>query len=93
MKREEIEITAKLAQMELTEEEKVTLATELSRTLEYFKKMGEIDVDNLVPTIHTMIKENRLRTDAQKECIVDPELLVEAAPEEDDDFIIIPNVL
>ena len=80
--------------MELDEKEAEVLASEITRVLDYFTKMEEVDVSSFPPTTHALIKENCLRQDIEdKEKKVDPDTLVEAAPEIDDRFIIIPNVL
>jgi aspartyl-tRNA(Asn)/glutamyl-tRNA(Gln) amidotransferase subunit C len=94
MKKQELYTTAALAQLELDEQEAGILADEITRVLDYFAKMEEVDVSGLPPTTHALIKENCLRQDKEEAGQkVDPDDLVEAAPEIDDRFIIIPNVL
>jgi aspartyl-tRNA(Asn)/glutamyl-tRNA(Gln) amidotransferase subunit C len=97
---QELETTAQLAQLELSEEEKQRLAQEITHILDYFNKMGQIDVDNLEPTTHVLMKKNRLRPDTtdipgqgvQNSGVADDRLL-ENAPERDDRFITIPRIL
>ena len=94
MKKEELFVTAALAQLELDEQEADILAGEVTRILDYFKKMSEINVDNLPPTTHALLEENRLRPDREtSEGRLNPDDLLESAPDIDDRFIIIPNVL
>lgn len=96
MDKRELYTTASLAQLSLTDAEAVTLSREVSRMLEHFSRMREIDVDSLEPTTHTFSKVNRLRTDAKEngERLSDmTDSLLHNAPELEDRFIVIPNVL
>jgi len=92
MDRKELQITADLAYLELQEEEAVRLETEVTQMLEYFTKMSEVDVDSLQPTTHALLTQNRVRND-NSNTFNNPESLVNNAPEAEDNFIIIPNVL
>ena len=60
--------------------------------LEYFEKMDTLDVDELEPTTHALYRRNRLRDDRVRQEDVSRPLLVNA-PETDEDYIVIPNVL
>lgn len=102
MKTDEILVTASLARLELDESESAGLATEISRMLEYFEKMLEVDVSGLEPTTHALITGNRFRPDLSENVPsvdnapsypVNTDDLLECAPDLDDRFIIIPNVL
>jgi aspartyl-tRNA(Asn)/glutamyl-tRNA(Gln) amidotransferase subunit C len=44
---EQIEAIAKLANLDLTHEEKVTFTTQLESILEYVDKINEVDTDNI----------------------------------------------
>jgi len=92
MKREELELTARLAQIHLNEEELETLEREVSQMLEYFRMMEEVDISGLEPTTHALLKHTRTREDRIKESDACDHLL-ESAPELEDRFITIPNVL
>jgi len=50
--RETLEHIAKLALLDLTEEEKDKLASELGDILDYFKKLNNLDTENVKPMIH-----------------------------------------
>ncbi len=93
MNRRELEITAELARLELREEDVEKLGIEITRLLEYFEKMREIDVEGFEPTTHALLKKNRLRGDKIQTSSCNPEKILENAPETEDRFIIIPNVL
>ncbi len=92
MKREDLYTTAVMARLKLSEEELARFEKEVSRILEYFSKMMEVEVEDLPPTTHALLKENRLREDepAGEDCA---DLLLQNAPELEERFIVIPNVL
>jgi aspartyl-tRNA(Asn)/glutamyl-tRNA(Gln) amidotransferase subunit C len=92
MKQDELQITARLAQLALREEETESLEKGVKQMLEYFRMMEEIDVSELEPTTHALLKHNRTREDA---AVVSetPDALLEQAPEQEDRYITIPNVL
>ena len=69
------------------------LGDEVSRMLTYFEKMSEVDVEGLEPTTHALQKENRLREDRRHSNEAQPDELLECAPDLEDRFILIPNVL
>ena len=92
----ELYTTASLANLSLSEEEAGELSRQVSRMLEYFSLMRDIDVDSLVPTTHAFLKVNRLRQDTEVNgerlsCMADS--LLDNAPELEDRFFVIPNVL
>ena len=46
----DVEYVAKLAMLEVADDEKLELATQLSRIVEYVDKLNELDVSGLQPT-------------------------------------------
>ena len=92
MEAEELQTTARMARLSLSpaEEEKLRLAVE--RMLAYCSHMASLPVDDLEPTTHALLKKNRLRADeVTADRSADP--LLANAPEREDRFILIPNVL
>jgi aspartyl-tRNA(Asn)/glutamyl-tRNA(Gln) amidotransferase subunit C len=91
MEQEELKITAQLARLELTEEEARRFEQAVVQMLEYFSKMRQFDVEGLAPTAQ-MTEKNRTRAD---EAVVDRHAaaILANAPELEDRFIVIPNVL
>jgi len=88
----ELETTAALAQIDLAEGDLARLGDAVSQMLAYFEKMNALNTDGLEPTTHALVKENRVRPDTP----VASELaddLVDRAPEREDRFFVIPNVL
>jgi aspartyl-tRNA(Asn)/glutamyl-tRNA(Gln) amidotransferase subunit C len=88
----ELELTADLAHIDLKREEYENLRNAVEQMVEYFSRMNEVDVTGLEPTTHALILRNRLRSDEPNtENLADT--LLENAPEVEDRFIVIPNVL
>lgn len=89
---DEWSLTAELARLELDDNEALVLAREAEQMRELFQTMSRADVDNLIPTTHALSEGNRVRKD-----IVDSfeniDALLEASPESEDEFFLIPNVL
>jgi len=88
----ELYITAELAGIELSQDEIPHLQNAVTQMVEYFSKMTEMDVEGLEPTTHALLTKNRLRPDSVRRENGSDELL-ENAPELEDRFIVIPNVL
>ena len=93
MDKNELYITAQMARLKLSETETHELEKAVSQMLEYFEKMKEVDVKELEPTTHALLKDNRLRKDGLTDNKSDPEDILKNAPELEDRFIVIPNVL
>jgi aspartyl-tRNA(Asn)/glutamyl-tRNA(Gln) amidotransferase subunit C len=96
MEDRELHITASLAHLSLTDEEAEVLGREVSRILEHFSAMRELDLDSLEPTTHAFSNVNRLRTDSEvtgESQSAEADSLLDNAPELEDRFIVIPNVL
>jgi aspartyl-tRNA(Asn)/glutamyl-tRNA(Gln) amidotransferase subunit C len=90
MEREELDITAQLARLELADDEKKRFEQAVFQMLEYFSKMKEFDVEGLPPTAQ-MTQNNRTRKDAAIEN-KNTEAILGNAPELEDRFIVITNV-
>ncbi len=92
MEKEELYTTAYMARLKITEEEAEKLKGAFSQMVEYFDKMKEVDVSNLEPTTHALLKSNRVRKDVVKENNK-TDTILDNAPELEDRFIVTPNVL
>lgn len=93
MHRDELRITAELALVELDASRLAAFEQSVGELLAHFAVMSTCDVTNLPATTHALAEENRLRAD---EARPDPELadgILEQAPDLEDRFISIPNVL
>lgn len=92
MKLDELYVTAKLAKLDLGKKEAEKLAEEVSRMLEYFAVMEQVDVTGLEATVQTLGRANRTREDIVSSVDV-TEKMLSNAPKREDRFIIIPKVL
>ena len=61
--REQVLHVARLARLELTEEEVERMAGELSGILEHVDRIAALDLDRVEPTTHVVALENVLRPD------------------------------
>jgi len=61
--RDQVLHVARLARLELTEDELERMAGELSGILEHVERMNELDLDGVEPTSHVVALENVLRPD------------------------------
>jgi aspartyl-tRNA(Asn)/glutamyl-tRNA(Gln) amidotransferase subunit C len=61
--REEVLHVARLARLELSEDEVSSMAGELSAVLDHIAKIGELDLDSVAPTSHVVEVTGALRPD------------------------------
>ncbi len=61
--RQEVEHVAKLARLELSEQEKEKLTDQLSSILTYVEKLNELDTKGVEPTSHVLDIKNVMRDD------------------------------
>lgn len=60
---EQVLQVARLARLELSDDEVERMAGELSGVLEHIERIGELDLDGVEPTSHVVALENVLRAD------------------------------
>jgi aspartyl-tRNA(Asn)/glutamyl-tRNA(Gln) amidotransferase subunit C len=92
METEELFATARMARLTLAPSEVEKLRAAVEQMLSHFSHMREIDVEGLAPTTHALLRENRLREDREDTASLSDAVLAEA-PEREERFIVIPNVL
>jgi aspartyl-tRNA(Asn)/glutamyl-tRNA(Gln) amidotransferase subunit C len=87
----DIDHVARLARLDLTEEEKISLKSQLGLILEHAAKVVEVAADDVPPTAYAIPRANVFRDD-----VVEPSLPREAAlqnaPEEQDDRFRVPKI-
>jgi aspartyl-tRNA(Asn)/glutamyl-tRNA(Gln) amidotransferase subunit C len=88
----ELSETARMARLNLSDEERERLRVAVEQMLAHFSHMKEIDVGGLAPTTHALLRQNRLRQDVGVDSVW-ADTLLGNAPEREDRFIVIPNVL
>lgn len=88
---QDVEHVAKLARLDLTEEEKVKFSKQLGDVLKYVEQMNEVDTTNVEPLSHVVdfnnvMREDEIHYDCSKE-----ELMMNA-PEEENGFFKVPKI-
>ena len=64
--REQVLHVARLARLELTDEEVEKMASELSGILEHVERINQLDLEKVEPTSHVVAIENVLRPDTPR---------------------------
>ena len=88
----EIDMTAEMARLVLSAGERERLRAALIQMLGHCSVLAEQSLADLEATTHPLATENRLREDTPRPW-ADNERLLQLAPEVEDRFIGIPNVL
>ncbi|MEW4372472.1 Asp-tRNA(Asn)/Glu-tRNA(Gln) amidotransferase subunit GatC [Paenibacillus kandeliae] len=89
---QDVEHVARLARLDLSEEEKEMFTAQLSAILKYAEKLNELDTDNVEPTTHVLHVSNVMRDDEVKESLPIEKVLRNAPDDEDGQFKV-PAVL
>jgi len=88
--REQVLHVARLARLELSEEEVTKISGELSNILEHIEKIGELELDGVAPTTHVVEVPNALRPDVPRPCLP-REVVLEQAPDSADGGFRVPS--
>jgi aspartyl-tRNA(Asn)/glutamyl-tRNA(Gln) amidotransferase subunit C len=81
LSRDQVQHVARLARLQLSDEEVERFGTELSKVLDHIETIGELgDMDEVEPTSHVVAVENALRADEPTPCLSQEEALA-AAPD------------
>lgn len=90
----EVEHVAKLARLELSQEEKEKYLGQLEKILEYVDLLKKIDTKDIEPTSHALKLENVWRED-KLEAASDEvrERLLSNAPDREDDYFKVKKVI
>lgn len=88
--REQVLHVARLARLELSDEEVERMTEELSRILEHVDHMAELDLDGLEPTTHVVALENVMRADEPRPSLP-RERALEPAPDPHDGAFRVPS--
>lgn len=78
--REQVLHVAKLARLELTDDEVERMAAELSHVLDHIEKIRELDLDDVAPTSHVVDVVNAFRADEPEPSLAH-EVALQSAPE------------
>jgi aspartyl-tRNA(Asn)/glutamyl-tRNA(Gln) amidotransferase subunit C len=88
----DIEHVARLARLDLTDEERARLREQLGVILEAAAKVSEVATDDVPPTAYAIARSNVLRPDEITPSLTTEEVLSNA-PEVEDDRFKVPRVV
>jgi aspartyl-tRNA(Asn)/glutamyl-tRNA(Gln) amidotransferase subunit C len=86
--REQVLHVARLARLELSDDEVGRMADELSSVLGHLEKIGELSLDDVAPTSHVVEVDNALRPDVPVPCLPREVALAQAPAVQDDGFLV-----
>ena len=81
---------ARLARLELSDDEVERMSVELSKVLDHIEKIRELDLEGVPPTSHVIDVVNALRAD-EPEPSLPREVILAAAPERLNDGFGVPS--
>jgi len=88
----QVRTVARLARLDLTDEEVVSFSSELSAILEYIEKLNELDTESVEPLAHCLPIHNVFRDDTIGASLKLEDVL-KNAPERFDEFFKVPKIL
>jgi aspartyl-tRNA(Asn)/glutamyl-tRNA(Gln) amidotransferase subunit C len=86
--REEVLHVARLARLELSEQEIEPMARELSAVLDHVARIKELDLADVEPTSHVVELTSALREDVVRPCLPREVALAQAPAVSDDGFLV-----
>ncbi len=93
LSKQQVEHIAALARLGLTETERKKFTTELSSILDYVGKLSKVDTKNIEPIAQITGLSNVMFKDKVKKCELSREELLKNAPEKENGFIKVKQVL
>ncbi len=88
----DIEKVARLARLELSEEEKKTFGNQLEQVLTHMEQLNRLDTTGVEPTSHAIPITNAFREDETRPSFQQEEVLG-IAPEEEDGHFRVPRII
>ena len=89
---QDVEHVAKLARIELQDDEKEKFAEQLDAILQYIQKLDELNTDDVEPTSHVLPLVNVMREDEPRPSLPIDKVLLNA-PDHEDGHFKVPAVL
>ena len=88
----DIEKVARLARLELSEDEKETFGNQMEQILTYMEQLNRLDTTGVEPTSHAIPIYNVFRDDEVKPSVPHEEVLA-IAPDEEDGHFRVPRII
>jgi len=89
--KKDVEHVAKLARLELSEQEKEKYTEQFSNILDYFNQLKEVNTENIEPMVHVLPVRNVMRED-KAEYASNKEEILKNAPVEEDGYFKVPKI-
>ncbi len=86
--REQVLHVARLARLELTDDEVERMVAELSHVLEHVDRIAELDLEGVPPTSHVVEVTGALRADVPRPSLPREVALAQAPAVQDDGFLV-----
>ncbi len=86
--REQVLHVARLARLELTDDEVERMVAELSHVLEHVDRIAELDLEGVPPTSHVVDVTGALRADVPRPSLPREVALAQAPAVQDDGFLV-----
>ncbi|MEK7715824.1 MAG: Asp-tRNA(Asn)/Glu-tRNA(Gln) amidotransferase subunit GatC [candidate division NC10 bacterium] len=90
--REDVEHVARLARLELNDDELERMREQLNAILGYIDKLRELDVTNVEPTSHAVPLVNVMREDEVAPCLPQDQMLANA-PDRVGELFRVPRII
>lgn len=87
-----VDHVARLARLDLTEDERERMRAELTQILEHAERIQALDLDGVPPTSHSVSIRNAMRPDEVTPSL-DPSDVLANAPEVEDGRIKVPRII
>ncbi len=88
----DIEKVARLARIELTEDEKKTFGKQLEQILSHMEQLNRLDTTGVEPTSHAIPMVNVFREDEVKQSVLKEEVLG-ISPDQEEDHFKVPRII
>lgn len=88
----DVKYIANLARLQLTDEEAVSFAGDMSKILDYMEMLNELDTSEVEPLEHVIELDSRFRKDEAKPPLSHADAL-KNAPDADSDYFRVPKVI
>ena len=90
--KEDVDKIARLAKLELSEEEREKYASQLDNIIGYIEKLNEVDTTGVEPLAHVNDIINVWREDKSRSSLSEEEVF-KNSPKHDKEFFLVPKVL
>lgn len=90
--RDEVCHVARLARLNIDEQDLDRFAEQLGSILSYVDSLGEVDASDIAPTAHAVDIKNALREDEPRDSL-DQQTALSNAPESEDGCFVVPKII